>query len=74
MAIRALSAKASPPIRKTTRAKSAAQKTLSPPDCARDRLLNALAATPRLNAQAATRIQKAVQEAREASLGDELPA
>ena len=71
----------------TTTVKSAGLKTKRPknrvpthpskqdkPQNGRDRLLATLAAAPRLNAQDAARLNKAVQEAREASLGDDLSA
>ena len=46
----------------------------SNPQSARDRLLSALAESPRLNTQDAARINQAVEKAREASLGDDLSA
>lgn len=41
---------------------------------ARDRLLNALASNPALSKEVAEELQRAIQEAREASIGDSIPS
>ncbi len=59
---------------RAVRKQVARPRKLKEPVSARERLLAALSAAPRLSAPDADRINQAVQAAREASLGDDLSA